>query len=146
MTRFIVYTILILVFILGAVLLEGGALAAYLAFTPFMVVFLVPVFAMFAVWGFREIGRAFRNALGGNPDPGSMEVSIQLWGFCERTIYAAAALGLILGLVLIFGSRSELGDPAALGRPIAFGLLTLVYGFFLGILSRILRTRVEERR
>ena len=113
MTRFIVFTVLILVFLLGAVVLEGGTIVTYLGFTAFLIVFLVPVFAMFAVWGFREIGRAFRNALGRSPDPGSMDTSVTVWDFCEKTVYAAGFLGLVLGIVLIFGSLSEL--PADLG-------------------------------
>jgi flagellar motor component MotA len=147
MTRFIVFTVLMLAFIVGAVVLEGGSLAPYLGLTTFTIVLLVPFFSAFAVWGFRDIGRAFRNALGKGPEAGPLDTSLQVWEFFEKTIYTAAVLGLVLGLVLILSSRSELPrDLAAIGRPLGLGLLSLVYGFFLGIVARILRTRVEERR
>jgi flagellar motor component MotA len=147
MTRFIVFTLLMLAFLIGAVLLEGGSLGTYLWFTTLAIVLLVPFFSAFAVWGFREIGRGFRNALGKGPEAGPLEVSVQVWDFFEKTIYAAGVLGLVLGLVLILSSRSELpGDLATIGRPLSLGLLSLVYGFFFGIVARILRTRVEERR
>ncbi len=147
MRRFILFTLLMLLFLVGAVLLEGGSLTAYLGPTTFAIALLVPFFSAFAVWGFRDIGRAFRNALGNGPAAGPLETSIQVWDFFEKTIYAAGALGLVAGMVLILSSRPELpGDLSTIGRPLAFGLLSLVYGFVLGIVARVLRARVEERK
>ncbi len=146
MIRFIIFTLLILLFLIGAVLLEGGSLAAYLGPTTFMIALLVPFFSAFAVWGFRDIGRAFRNALGKGPEAGPLETSVQVWDFLEKTIYAAAVLGPVVGMILILSSRPALpGDLATIGRPLAFAVLSLVYGFFFGIVARILRARVEER-
>jgi hypothetical protein len=131
MTRFIVFTLLMLAFLIGAVLLEGGSLGTYLWFTTLAIVLLVPFFSAFAVWGFREIGRGFRNALGKGPEAGPLEVSVQVWDFFEKTIYAAGVLGLP-GVWLLLrhrgpdtadegggeeGRRRRVRDPAAQGRP-----------------------------
>ena len=143
MKRFFISVFLMFVFILGAVWMEGGRLVAYFGPTTFAVVLLIPFISVFAVWGFKGIGRAFRGALGKAVDPGWLSQSLMVWDLFEKTTYAAGLTGFILGMVIVLGSLTE---PRLIGRSLSFCLLSLIYGFFFGIVARILVARVEERR
>ncbi|HVP18930.1 MAG TPA: hypothetical protein VMU36_08020 [Spirochaetia bacterium] len=141
MMRFFICVVLMLAFILGAIWLEGGRFPAFFAPTTFAVVLLVPFISTFAVWGFPGIGKAFRSALGKVEDAKVLGRSLIVWDFFEKTTYAAGLLGFILGIILVLTSITE---PRTIGKPLSFCFLSLIYGFFFGIVARILRARVEE--
>ncbi len=146
MIRFIVFTLLILLFLVGAVLLEGGRLLVYVGISAFIVVFFPPVFACLAVWRWEAIGGAFRDSLGRRGASRNTARSARVWGFFERVSLLSGVLGWLLGLVIILNYLAA-PWPAAVPLSVALSssLLPLVYGILLGILARILRARVEGR-
>jgi hypothetical protein len=141
MTRFIVSIVAMLALFAVAIWYEGGRIILYLAPVPFLLVLLLPLIAVFAAWGVGGIGRAFRNALGKTGAFEQLEESILFWDTWEKTCYAAGVVGLLTGSIMVL---SNLSIPA-IGQPLAMSLFSLIYSAILGVLSRIMRARVEER-
>jgi flagellar motor component MotA len=141
MTRFIVSIAAMLALVALGILYEGGRIILFIAPVPFLLVLLLPMIAVFAAWGFGGIRRAFGNALGKIGAPGQLEESLLFWDTWEKTCYAAGVVGFLTGAIMVF---SNLSIPA-IGQPLAMSLFSLIYSAFLGVLSRIMRARVEER-
>ncbi len=140
MARFVVSLILLIASIAGPVVLEGGRLIAYVGISAFIIEAFVPFFAVLAVWGFPQIGRAWKDAFAPPADPDSSARSVRIWEFTEKACYATGVLGFLLGMVIVFGHLEEL--MPTIGAPLAVGLLGPIYGLFFGLFSRIMRARV----
>jgi hypothetical protein len=142
MKRFLISVVLMLAFILGATSYEGARLTILVGISPFAFVLIIPFVSVFAVWGFREIGSAFRAALGKAPEVEGPKRCLLVWELFEKMTYTAGFMGLVLGSILLL---RRLSDPRMIGQGLGVCLLSLVYAFVLGIIARILRARVEER-
>jgi flagellar motor component MotA len=145
MARFIFGTLAVIATLAFLIVFEGGDLLNFLMLSPFLVVVLVPAFAVLAVWSPGDWKRAWQDALArptGSPRPSAAD-SAELWAFHERTCYLASVLGFIMGLVIILSNLREL---STIGRPLAAGLMTPIYAILFGIVARILGARVERSR
>ncbi|HVP18931.1 MAG TPA: hypothetical protein VMU36_08025 [Spirochaetia bacterium] len=142
MVRFFTGLVLLLALVCGAILIEGGDLLGYVGFTAFMIVFFPAVVASLAVWKARDLGQAFRDALGEHGGDHSAGRSVRIWAFYERVFYLSGVLGWLTGVVLILGTRAS--DTPLLGRPFSASLTAVIYGVFFGIVARILRYRAER--
>jgi flagellar motor component MotA len=140
MARFLFGTLAIVATFVFLFLFEGGNLPSLLMLSPFLIVILVPAFAVLAVWSLEDWGRAWRDGFA-RGDADRAPDSAELWAFYERMCYLSSIVGFILGLVIIL---SNLGDLSTIGRPLAVGLMTPVYAILFGIVARILRARVER--
>ena len=144
MVRFITGLALLLALVCGAVLIEGGNLLGYIGISAFLVVFFPAVFASLAVWRARDLGQAFRDALGAHAGTGSRDRSVRIWTFFERVFYLSGVLGWLVGVVLILSSLAP--DTSSLSRAFSASLIAMVYGVLFGIAARILRCRADGGR
>jgi flagellar motor component MotA len=142
MVRFIVALVLLLATLVGAVVIEGGNPLAYIGLSGLIIALLVPLFAMLAVWGFAEIGRAFGDAFSQKARAKSRETSVRIWAFTETVCYVTGVVAFILGGVLVLSRIA--GSLEQLGRALAVCFLGPLYGVLLGIFCRIMRARVQK--
>lgn len=140
MLRFIVGLGLALGALVGAIVLEGGDLLAFLMASGFLISFLVPLFSVLAVWTWGDARRAWGHAFRG--DPGQVEGSVALWKFAEAVCYLAGVLASLAGGILILGNLTP--DPARWGRSLGALLVAPLYGGVFGLVCRILKARVEH--
>jgi flagellar motor component MotA len=141
MIRFIVGVGLALAALLGAYLLEGGYPATLLGLSAFLVTFFVPLFAVFAVWSFRDWTQAWSHAFR-RTGRDNGRVSIEIWKFSEFASYLAGVLASLTGAILILGAfgSAQITWNHALGA----GLVGPLYGTVFGLIARILRAMVEN--
>ena len=145
MIRFIFGTLASLAVLVGAIVLEGGNILAYLVVSALGIALLMPFFGVLAVWSLADWLKAWRDALGkGRPQGGDKGArkSAAIWEFSERVSYAAGFVGFITGLILML---SNLSTPETLGPSVAAGLTCPLYAVLEGLVCRILRARVESR-
>ena len=139
MWRFIIGVALMIATILAATMLAGGDILLYVALPAFILVLLVPVFSVFSIWNRRSWAQAFRHAFGPIGTTDERKISSSIWSLFEITAYIAGLLGLIADIVITLIRL----DPAKWTLQIAASLTSPIYGIFFGLISRILRTRVE---
>ncbi len=88
----------------------------------------------------------FKNAYSSylKPDAvtGSIESSILIWDFFEKTTYKAGIIGFLIGLVVILENA---GKPENLGPAVAMSLISILYSLIFVIITRILKARILER-
>jgi hypothetical protein len=145
MRRFIIWTLGLFAVLLLAFYIEGGNPLDFLLPTPLAIDLLVPFCAVLAVWGFKDWGRAWKDAFAPEssaPSP-SVATSAKLWGFYERTCYIAGIVGFILGLNVIFSFQGGV-EPGKIFRPIAVACVAPILAIFLAMVARILKARVER--
>ena len=112
-----------------------------------MIVVCVPAFAVLAVWGFRDWGRAWKDAFAAGPTSSASAgistalSSAKLWDFYEKASYIAGIVGFILGLTII-GSNADV--LAQLGRSFAVNCITPILAILFAMVARILKARVEK--
>ncbi|MDD5457340.1 MAG: hypothetical protein PHV30_09955 [Candidatus Margulisbacteria bacterium] len=140
--RFFIGLFLIISTILCVLLLEGANLSAYLAPTALVVVVLITFFASLCVWNVSELNSAWKDAF--NPeDSTSLYKSTRILDFFEKLFYFSGILCTILGIVFIL---SQLQSFSKMGVGLAFSMLGILYGTFLGIVTRILRAKIENKK
>ena len=141
MIRFVMGLALALATLVGAYVLEGGWIFPLLALTPFLITFFVPLFAVLAVWSFREWMQAWGHSFRQTSAQGT-DVSVEIWKFSEVASYLADLLSLLTGGILILGSfgSAQVSWNHALGA----ALVGPTYGTLFGLISRILRARVQS--
>jgi flagellar motor component MotA len=142
MARFIIGVVLLVVFLAGAILLEGGNLLRYIGISAFIVVFFPAVFAALAVWDRKALGQAFRDSLGKKAATDAAR-SARIWAFLERIFYLMGVLGWVIGVILILSHLNA--DTSRLFRGAASDFISPVYGIFFGIICRILHSRALAR-
>jgi flagellar motor component MotA len=138
MARFLIGSLLSLGAFLLAFFMEGGNLLNFFLISPSLIVLLVPLFAVLAVWSFRELGGAFGAAFAARLPEAEGKAAAALWDFYEKAFYAAGIVGPLAGFIIIFRNadiRTEVFSIA---------LMPLVEGILLGLVARILRARVEK--
>lgn len=140
MWRFIMGVVLMIVTVLGATMLAGGDILLYVGIPAFILVLLVPIFSVFSIWNRRSWAQAFRHAFGPIGTADERKISASIWSLFEITAYIAGLLGLIADIVII----SVHLDQLKWTLQIAASLTSPIYGIFLGLISRILKTRVEN--
>jgi flagellar motor component MotA len=141
MARFIISLVLLVVSIVFPILLEGGALLAYLGISALIISLLVPFFAMLAVWRLSEIGGAWRDAFSRRAEAATAR-SLRVWEFAEKICYATAVIGTLAGAVIIL---SRVPAPVEdLGRAFAAASLAGLYSVLLAVVCRILKARVQQ--
>ena len=140
MWRFIIGVALMIATVLGATMLSGGEILLYVGVPAFILVFLVPIFSVFSIWNRRSWAQAFRHAFGPTGTSDERKISASIWSLFEITAYIAGLLGLIADIVIILVHL----DPLKWTLQIAASLTSPIYGIFLGLISRILKTRVEN--
>jgi hypothetical protein len=133
---------MVLVALLGAFILEGGAVLGLLGFSAFLITFFVPFFGSLAVWSFREWRQAWGHAFRPAEGPEAQR-SAALWQFSELACYAAGVLGALIGAVLILGNL-EGASIQQLAHAFGALLVSPTYGTLFGLICRILRARVEN--
>jgi len=138
--RFIMGVVLMIVTVLGATMLAGGDILLYVGIPAFILVLLVPIFSVFSIWNRRSWAQAFRHAFGPIGTADERKISASIWSLFEITAYIAGLLGLIADIVII----SVHLDQLKWTLQIAASLTSPIYGIFLGLISRILKTRVEN--
>jgi len=138
MARFLIGSLLSLGVFLFAFIIEGGELFYLLLPSPLLIVLLVPLFAVLAVWSFRELGGAFKAAFAKRLPEAEGKAAAALWDFYEKAFYAAGIVGPLAGFLIIF--RIDVFKFEAFS--VAF--IPLVEGILLGLVARILRARVEK--
>jgi hypothetical protein len=139
--RFIVFLVLLLATITGTVALEGGSPLSLVGISAFILELFVPLFAMLAVWRWKQIGMALRHAFGMSGEPAERERSLRVWDFAEKACYAAAVLAEMLGFVIIANASG--GIQWDLLHALGASFIGPIYGVFFGIVCRILRARVQ---
>ena len=143
MIKFLSCVLAIMLIISGAFILEGGNPVNLLMLGAFLIVFFVPLFAALAVWKLGDIGKALKDALGKSPGKDSALKSIRIWIFFERIFYLSGVLGFLAGIILILSRLG--GDLTDLAHSFAMDTCFGVTAVFFGILSKILRNRVENQ-
>ncbi len=141
MIRFVLSTLALIASIVSVILFEGGSLPSYFVVSAFLIVALIPLFAVLAVWSLKDWGRAWRDAFAAGAGASSAAVSAKLWSFYEKSNYAAGLVGSLLGIITIL---SRLNDPSRLGASLAVALTAPTYAILLGLVARILKARVEN--
>jgi hypothetical protein len=140
MKRFLVATLAILATLALAFWIEGGKFSLLFFISPFLITFVVPCFAVLAVWDLKAWGRAWRDAFHSASKPGNREDSARLWDFYEKICYAAGAIAFIVGCVIILSTQGM--DDAKTRECYAVNLIAPLYSVFFAIMARILRYRV----
>jgi DNA-binding CsgD family transcriptional regulator len=104
MSRIIVILELVLGVLALSIYLGGGDLLSIAPLSPFLLIMLFPLAASLAIWPFRKIFHAFRNAA--NPD-GLVAVypeSEKILHFCEKISIHGAIIGLIVGMIIMLNN------------------------------------------
>jgi flagellar motor component MotA len=140
MWRFIIGVALMIVTLLGATMLAGGDILLYVAVPALVLVFLVPIFSVFSIWNRRSWARAFRHAFGPIGTVDERRISANIWSLFEVAAYIAGLLGLFADIIITLMHL----DPSKWALQIAASLTSPIYGIFVGLISRILKTRVEN--
>lgn len=145
MIRFFVGVLLVILTFVGSLMLEGGNPWAYFAPAIFLLVMFVPLFASLAVWKAGQITTAFRDAFkkGKASEPA---MSLRIFDFYEKAFYIAGAIGLVFGAVLVLGQIVPKADARDIAHSSAVAILCILYAAFFGLVTRILKARVEERK
>jgi hypothetical protein len=138
--RFIIGVALMIATILAATMIAGGDILLYVALPAFILVLLVPVFSVFSIWNRRSWAHAFRHAFSSMGTAEERKTSAGIWSLFETTAYIAGLLGLIADIVITLMRL----DPSKWTLQIAASLTSPIYGILFGLISRILRTRVEN--
>jgi hypothetical protein len=153
MIRFILGTLALLGTAIFAFVIEGGNPASFFLPTPLMIVVCIPLFAVLAVWSFRDWGRAWKDAFsdGAASDTSaaySGGVSARLWDFYEKSCYIAGIVGFILGLNIIFqnGGGVDLKDMMSILKPLSIDCIAPILAILFAMVARILRARVERNK
>lgn len=143
MRRFIIGTLLLFATLLLAFFMEGGNPLDFFLPSPLIITLCVPCFAVLAVWSLADWGKAWRDAFS-KAASGSAPRSAKLWDFYEKACYIAGAVGLVLGLNIIFMDQSLHGDRERFLRSLSIDSIAPILAIFLAIAARILKARVEE--
>jgi hypothetical protein len=138
--RFIIGVALIIATVVGATVVAGGDILWYVSIPAFILVPLVPIFSVFSIWNRRSWARAFRHAFSPIGTAEERKISAGIWSLFEITAYIAGLLGLIADIVMILVHLDQLKWTLQF----AASLTSPIYGIFFGLISRILRTRVEN--
>jgi hypothetical protein len=138
MARFLIGSLLSLGTFFFAFWIEGGNPLSFFLFSPSLIVLLVPLFAVLAVWSFRELGGALRAAFAARPSEAEGKAAAALWDFYEKAFYAAGLFGTLAGFIIIFRNAEIRMEVFSIA------LMPLVEGILLGLVARILRARVEK--
>ena len=147
MLRFIVGYIFVILFFLIGWVLEGGNPIRLIGPSSFLITFFVPFFAVLSIWTFKDCGKAFSYAFKGSPSHEEVRKGVALWLLWERLSFIGGILGFIGGMILILSALPSPENPFDLnmfGRSIGTALIAPIYGLFLGVFGRIMKTRVEE--
>jgi hypothetical protein len=142
MRRFLIGTLGLFAVLLLAFYIEGGNPLDFLLPTPLAIDLLVPACAALAVWGFKDWGRAWKDAFARTASP-SAATSAKLWAFYETTCYISGIVGFILGLNVIFSFQGGV-EPGKIFRPLAVACVAPILAIFLAMVARILKARVIE--
>ena len=148
MLRFFVGYIFVILFFLAGWILEGGNPIRLVGPSSFLIAFFVPFFAVISTWTFKEWGKAFSSAFTGSPSREDIRKGVALWLLWERLSYIGGILGFVGGIILILSALPSPDSPFNLnmfGRSIGTALIAPIYGLFLGVFGRIMKTRVEEK-
>jgi len=147
MKRFILGTLAFIAVLLFAFFIEGGNPLDFILPSPLLIVVGVPVFAVLAVWGLKDWGRAWKDAFAkkGAPSAAASAAvsSAKLWDFYEKACYIAGIVGFILGLNIIFQNKGNLNGE--IFRPLAVDCVTPILAIVFAMVARVLKARVESR-
>lgn len=141
MSRFILVIELVLGVIAGIIALEGCNLWSYLGFSAFTITVFVPFFASLAVWKFKDLMQVWRDSFSKDKKSMTIKTSLKILDFNERLFYLTGFICLILGIVLIL---STISDLSKLARGFAYSLNGLLYGLFFAAVTRILKARIID--
>jgi hypothetical protein len=141
MLRFILGTLALIGTLLLAFVMEGGNPIDFLLPTPLLIVVGVPIFAVLAVWSFRDWRRAWKDAF--EVRSSAAVSSVKLWDFYEKACYIAGVVGSVLGLNIIFQHRGGI-DPGDILKPLAVDCIVPILAILFAMVARILRARVEK--
>ena len=144
MIRFSVGLVCMFAVIFGALALEGIPIMVLFGFTPFLIVFLIPLIASASVWKWGELGRAWKDAFSKVKLQESSRTSISIWDFFEKTYYASGILGTLMGFTFVFSIMNQTKPEEFLPK-LGVCLLSLCYGVIFGIIAKILKMRVNQR-
>jgi hypothetical protein len=148
MRRFIISTLVLIGTLLLAYFMEGGNPLDLILPSPLIIVVCMPICAVLAVWGFKDWGRAWKDAfIAGCVDGATSTAasSAKLWDFYEKACYIAGIVGFILGLTIIGRNSYQMADPMTkLGPYFAVDCVTPIIAILFAMVARILRARVEK--
>lgn len=132
---------------IAAWMLENGNAATLLAPSAFIITFCVALFGVLSVWSFKDVRKAFSDAVSRNAADEDAKRSAAVWRLWERLSFIAGALGFIAGLALILSfpyAPDHSAGMAGFGRAIGASLMAPVYGIFQGIFGMIMISRLEK--
>lgn len=141
MFKFFLCTILMFATIEGIYVLEGGNLMNFISISTFIIVAFVPFFASLAVWKFRDLFQVWKDAFSRSKNVPGMKLSCRILDFYEKIFYLSGFVCLLLGVILLL---SKLTETAKLASGLAYTFTGVLYGFFFGIIARILKSRIEN--
>jgi|APSaa5957512622_1039677.scaffolds.fasta_scaffold49535_3 flagellar motor component MotA len=93
--------------------------------------------------GGHSISAMLKSAFSGDATPGELREGAKAWQMARWYVLAAGFMGTLVGGLIML---KNLDDPAAIGPGISIGMLTLVYGVFLGLFIFLpVQSRIESR-
>ena len=144
MVRFIISVLMMVLLLCGVLFIEGFNPVALFAFTPFIVVVGIPVFASLGIWGIRDLFDVLRHAFL-SAKTGNAEKSMGICIFYERLFYLSGIAGTILGFSIVLFRIDQLGSRSEICRAVAYSLLPSVYGILFAVITRMINARIKNR-
>lgn len=142
MVRFVVGVVLAVAVLVGAYVIEGGNPVQLLGFSALLISALMPLFGVLAIWKWKDWLRAWRHAFHKSDVAAEVAVSVAIWRFSEFACYLTGLLAWLAGAIIILNYLSVV--EARWNLALAASVIGPVYGLLFGLVSRILRVRVEE--
>jgi len=93
--------------------------------------------------GGHSISAMLKSAISGDATPDELREGAKGWQMASWYVLGAGFMGILIGGLVML---KNLDDPAAIGPGISIGMLTLVYGVFLGLFIFLtIQSRIESR-